>query len=407
MHLRGRRDTLVAAAALLIAAVAGGAVALGGAALTGFGEATSTVREVIRDSAPGGSNVASESQSGERLTIAEIYRRAAPGVVLVTSTTEVEPERDPFFGFEVPGSEIQRALGSGFVIDKAGYIVTNDHVIGRADKVEVSFSNKDSMEARIVGRDPATDIALLKVSASSRALNPLALGDSDRARVGDDVLAIGNPFGRERSASRGIVSAVQRLLSSPNGRYTIDHVIQTDAPINRGNSGGPLLDARGRVIGVTSAIETGDTGAQGNVGIGFAIPINTVRDVLSQLKEKGRVDHPFLGIEARPIEPDVTGLFRLPVKRGLMVQSVFPNSGAAKAGMRAGTQRVVVAGETYMLGGDIIVKADGVEVTSTERLREVVSRKEPGDTIDVEIYRGEDKRTLEIKLGRQPPSPQE
>src|SRR5918999_1144373 len=188
MHLRGRRDTLVAAAALLIAAVAGGAVALGGAALTGFGEATSTVREVIRDSAPGGSNVASESQSGERLTIAEIYRRAAPGVVLVTSTTEVEPERDPFFGFEVPGSEIQRALGSGFVIDKAGYIVTNDHVIGRADKVEVSFSNKDSMEARIVGRDPATDIALLKVSARSSALNPLALGDSDRARVGDDVL---------------------------------------------------------------------------------------------------------------------------------------------------------------------------------------------------------------------------
>ena len=406
MHLRGRRETLAAAAALLVAAVAGGAVALGGAALMGFGEATSTVREVIRDSAPGVSNVASESRNGNPLTIREIYARAAPGVVLVTTTTEVKAERDPFFGFEAPGS-FQRALGSGFVIDKAGYIVTNDHVIRGADTVEVSFSNKDSMKAKIVGSDPATDIALLKVSANSRALEPLELGDSERARAGDDVLAIGNPFGRERSASRGIVSAVQRLLTSPDGRYTIDHVIQTDAQINRGNSGGPLLDAQGRVIGVTSAIETGDTGAQGNVGIGFAVPINTVRGVVSQLKEKGRVDHPFLGIEARPIEPDIAELFHLPVKRGLMVQSVFPDTGAADAGLRGGTTRVVVAGETYMLGGDIIVKADGTELTSTEGLREVVSRKEPGDTIDVEIYRDEDKRTLQIKLGRQPPTPQE
>jgi S1-C subfamily serine protease len=407
MHLRGRRETLVAAAALLVAAVAGGAVALGGAALTGFGEATSTVREVIRDSAPGASNVASESRSGRRLTIAEIYERAAPGVVLVTTTTEVAPEKDPFFGFEVPGSEIQRALGSGFVYDKTGLIVTNDHVIAGADKVQVSFSNKDSMEARIVGRDPATDLALLKVNADSRALQPLELGDSDRARVGDDVLAIGNPFGRERSASRGIVSAVQRLLSSPNGDYTIDHVIQTDAQINRGNSGGPLLDAQGRVVGVTSAIETGDTGSQGNVGIGYAIPVNTVSDVVSQLREKGRVDHPFIGIESRPIEPDVAKLFRLPVDRGLMVQSVFPDTGAARAGLRGGDTRVVLAGESYMLGGDIIVKVDGVELTSTQGLREVVSRKEPGDTVSVEIYRGDDRRTLRIKLGRQPPTPQE
>ena len=263
------------------------------------------------------------------------------------------------------------------------------------------------MRATIVGRDSATDLALLKVNAESRALEPLKLGNSDQARVGDDVLAIGNPFGRERSASRGIVSAVQRLLSSPNGEFTIDHVIQTDAPINRGNSGGPLLDARGRVLGVTSAIETGDSGAQGNVGIGFAIPVNTVREVVSQLREKGRVDHPFLGIETRPIEPDVAELFRLPVKQGLMVQTVFRNTGAAKAGLRAGDTQVVVAGETYMVGGDIIVKADGTEVTTQEGLRQVVSRKEPGDTIAVEIYRDDDRRTLQIKIGRRPPTPQE
>ena len=407
MHIRGRRETLVAAAALLVAAVAGGAVALGGAALVGYGEATSTVREVIRDSAPGASNVASDSRNGQQLTIAEIYERAAPGVVLVTTTTEVAPEEDPLFGFEVPGSEVQRALGSGFVIDKAGYIVTNDHVIGRADKVEVSFSNNDSMRATIVGRDSATDLALLKVNADSRALTPLKLGNSDQARVGDDVLAIGNPFGRERSASRGIVSAVQRLLSSPNGEFTIDHVIQTDAPINRGNSGGPLLNAQGRVLGVTSAIETGDSGAQGNVGIGFAIPVNTVRDVVSQLRVKGRVDHPFLGIETRPISSDVAELFRLPVKQGLMVQTVFRNTGAAKAGLRAGDTQVVVAGETYMIGGDIIIKVDGTDVRTQEGLRQVVSRKEPGDTITVEIYRDDDRRTLRIKLGRRPPTPRE
>jgi S1-C subfamily serine protease len=402
MQLGGRRETLVAAAALTVAAVAGGAVALGGAALAGFGEATTTVREVIRDSAPV-SQVASESPN--QLTIAEIYRRTAPGVVQVTTTSKVRAPQDPFFPFDLP-DETQRALGSGFVIDKTGYIVTNYHVIRDADSVEVSFSNNDSMKARIVGKDASTDIALLQVKANARALRPLKLGDSDRIQVGDDVLAIGNPFGLERSASRGIVSAVQRALRSPAG-FTIDHVIQTDAPINQGNSGGPLLNGLGEVIGVNTAIETGNSGAQGNVGIGFAVPMNTVRDVVSQLKESGRVEHPYLGIEARSIEADVARLFRLPVQRGLMVERVMPDTGADDAGLRGGTDRVVVAGESYMLGGDVIVKVDGVSVTSLEQLREVVSKKEPGDTVDVEVYRGEDKQTLEIKLGRQPPPPQE
>ncbi len=404
MDFRGRKDQLLAGSALLIAAVAGGAVALAGAAATGFGEATSTVREVIRDSGPGAAGVASDARSDRALTIAEIYRRAAPGVVQVTSTSRVDQAEDPFFPFDLP--QTQRALGSGFVIDKTGLIVTNYHVIRGAESVEVGFSSNDNMKARIVGGDPSTDTALLKVNANARALTPIGLGDSDSIQVGDDVLAIGNPFGLARSATRGIVSAVQRPLQAPNG-MTIDHVIQTDAQINHGNSGGPLLNAQGEVIGVNSAIETGDTGAQGNVGIGFAIPINTVRDVVAQLKEKGRVEHPYLGIHARPIESSIAELFRLPVKRGLLVERVLQGSGAADAGLRGGTTRVVVAGESYILGGDILVKAEGSAVNSTERLRELVAEKKPGDTISVEILRDEDRRTLHIKLGRQPPPPQE
>jgi S1-C subfamily serine protease len=403
MQFRGRRETFAPAAALLVAAVAGGAVALGGAKLTGYAEATTTVREVIRDSASGQSQVASQSRPQSALSIGDIYSRAAPGVVQVTTTSKVDVEPDPFFGFDVP-DETQRALGSGFVIDKAGYIVTNFHVIEDADTVEVSFSNNDSMKARIVGKDPSTDIALLKVEASSRALRPLPLGDSAPIRVGDDVLAIGNPFGLERSATRGIVSAVQRPLRAPSG-FTIDHVIQTDAALNRGNSGGPLMSARGQVIGVNSAIETGTDG-QGNVGIGFAVPISTVRDVVAQLKEKGRVDHPFLGIEARPVAANIAKVFRLPVSKGLIVERVLPDSGAADAGLQGGKTRVVVAGESYMVGGDIVVKADGADLTSNERLREIVAGKEPGDRLKLEIYRGEDRKTVEIKLGRQPPSPQ-
>ncbi|HYZ19655.1 MAG TPA: trypsin-like peptidase domain-containing protein [Gaiellaceae bacterium] len=403
MDFRGRREQVLAGSALLIAAVAGGVVALGAAAVTGFGEATSTVREVIRETPPGAAVVAS-SERGKALTIAEIYRRTAPGVVLVTSTTRVQGSEDPFFPFELP--QTQRALGSGFVIDKTGYIVTNYHVIRGAESVEVGFSNNDNLKAKIVGGDPSTDTALLKVNASSRALRPLQLGDSNAIQVGDNVLAIGNPFGLARSATSGIVSAIQRPLQAPNG-MTIDHVIQTDAQINHGNSGGPLLDAQGKVIGVNSAIETGDTGSQGNVGIGFAIPINTVKDVVAQLKDKGRVEHPFLGIEARSIEPSIAQVFRLPVKKGLMVERVRPNTGAADAGLRGGTTRVLVAGESYNLGGDIIVKVDGSNVSSTEQLRELVAQKKPGDKVDLEIYRGEDKQTISVKLGRQPPTPQE
>jgi S1-C subfamily serine protease len=390
---------LSGAAPLLIAAVVGGGVALAGAEVTGvFDDEPSTfaMPQTAESSAP------ASFAENKRLSVNEIYRRSAPGVVQVTTTSVQTVEPDPFlspFGF--PEEQRQQALGSGFVIDKSGRIVTNFHVVEGAEDIEVSFSNRDSVKARLVGRDPSTDLAVLKVDVDARALTPLRLGNSDRVLVGDSVLAIGNPLGYERSVMAGIVSALHRPLTAPND-FTIDDVIQTDAAINSGNSGGPLIAANGQVIGVNTAIATGNTGARGNIGIGFAVPVNTVRDVASQLIDRGRVEHPFLGVRAQSIDKQIADVFNLPVEQGLLVVRVFDGSGADKAGLRAGTTEVVVAGESYLLGGDVIVEIDGKQVTTPEDLREAVSAKEPGDKIDIEAYRGDDKRSFEVTLGRQP-----
>jgi putative serine protease PepD len=253
----------------------------------------------------------------------------------------------------------------------------------------------------VVGRDPSTDLAVLKVNVDARALMPLRLGDSDGVLVGDSVVAIGNPLGLDRSVTAGIVSALHRPLTAPND-FTIDDVIQTDASINSGNSGGPLLNAMGRVIGVNTAIATGNTGARGNIGIGFAVPINTVREVAGQLIGRGRVEHAFLGIGAEPIDSELAQLFNLPVSRGLMVDRVFSGSGAQKAGLRAGTTEVVVAGQSYRLGGDIVVKVDGRQVSEPEDLHEAVAGLKPGDKVTIEAYRGAEKRSFDVKLGPQP-----
>ena len=390
---------LSGAAPLLIAAVVGGGVALAGAEVTGvFDDEPSTfaMPQTAESSAP------ASFAENKRLSVNEIYRRSAPGVVQVTTTSVQTVEPDPFlspFGF--PEEQRQQALGSGFVIDKSGRIVTNFHVVEGAEDIEVSFSNRDSVKARLVGRDPSTDLAVLKVDVDARALTPLRLGNSDRVLVGDSVLAIGNPLGYERSVTAGIVSALHRPLTAPND-FTIDDVIQTDAAINSGNSGGPLIAANGQVIGVNTAIATGNTGARGNIGIGFAVPVNTVRDVASQLIDRGRVEHPFLGVAAQSINKEIADVFNLPVEQGLLVVRVFDGSGADKAGLRAGTTEVVVAGESYLLGGDVIVEIDGKQATTPEDLREAVSAKEPGDKIDIEAYRGDDKRSFEVTLGRQP-----
>jgi S1-C subfamily serine protease len=396
------RTRILAAAALLAAGLLGAGVALGGAAAVGaLGGGTTTVREVQAGASP-----AAASVPGRALSINDIYRRAAPGVVQVTSTTVVNVPSDSFFGNPfLPPRQQEQSLGSGFVVDKAGHIVTNYHVIEGARQVRVSFSNGASMKATVQGSDPSSDLAVLKIDASSRALTPLPLGNSDEMQVGDPVVAIGNPFGLDRTVTAGIVSAIQRAITAPNG-YTIDHVIQTDAAINHGNSGGPLLNRRGEVIGVNSQIETGDNSASsGNVGVGFAIPSNTVKTVVAQLIRQGHIDRAFLGISAVPITRDLARVFRLPVAHGLLVQSVKPGSGAAKAGLESGTTQVVLAGESYNLGGDILVGADGTPVESLSRLRDIVAAKKPGDAVHLVVYRNGKKKEVDVKLGRQPGTP--
>jgi len=380
-------------------AVLGGLAALGGVALTGnLGGGTTTVIE--RSSA---SVDAAPAVSEKGMSIAEIYDRAASGVVQITSTSG-QPERVTPFPSDEPVPRTQQALGSGFVIDKTGHIVTNYHVIEGADEIEVSFSNQDTLTAKLVGSDPSTDIAVLRVEASSRGLTPLDLGDSGNVRVGDSVVAIGNPFGLNRSATAGIVSSVQeRTITAPNG-YPIDHVIQTDAAINRGNSGGPLLNDQGEVIGVNSQISTAD-GSTGNVGIGFAVPSNTVKNVVAQLIDKGKVDRAYIGIVGTTVEPELARLFRLPVDTGVLVERVGDNTPAERAGLEPGTSDVIVEGQSYRLGGDVIVAVDGRRVASLEELRDVLSTLKPGETVRLAVFRDEERQTVELKLGRQPRSP--
>jgi S1-C subfamily serine protease len=379
---------------LAAAAVLGGGVALGGAAAVGALD-TDGSTTVVEQTSAAPSTV--PAVAGKGLTVNEIYKRMGPGVVQITSTIGASTSTDGQF------QESSQALGSGFVLDKEGHIVTNYHVIDGATSIEVRFSNDDTLKATLVGSDPSTDVALLKVDASPEALTPLSLADSTQVEVGDPVVAIGNPFGLERTVTTGIVSALQRAVKAPNG-YSIDHVIQTDAAINHGNSGGPLLNTLGAVIGINSQIETGGSG-DGNVGIGFAVPSNTVKSVIDQLLASGKVDHAYLGVSAIAITPDIAKSFNLPVSEGLVIQTVGDGSGAAGAGLKVGTEQAVIAGESFRMGGDVIVSADGKSVGTIDELRDVVASHKPGDKIELEIYRGGEKKTVTVTLGRQPTSP--
>jgi S1-C subfamily serine protease len=402
----GSRRRLGRVVGLASVAVVGGGAALGGAALLGdLGGKTTTIREIATPEPAKESAPAAFAPAVRPLTINQIYRSSASGVVQVTSTSVVNVPGNPLSTSPLGTEQEQLALGSGFVLDKSGHIVKNYHVVQGAKSVQVSFSNNESVKAHVVGSDPSTDLAILKVDVSSRALTPLPLGDSDKVRVGDSVIAIGNPFGLERSVTAGIVSALQRAIEAPNG-FTIDHAIQTDAAINHGNSGGPLINADGRVIGVNSQISTDTTGGSGNVGIGFAVPVNTLKNIAQELIRNGRALHAYLGVVAQPVAPALAQLFRLPVHHGLLVQRVTAGSGAEAAGIKAGTTQVTVSGESYLLGGDLIVRADGVTVNSVAQLRDVLAAKKPGDRIALVVYRADKQLKIDVRLGRQPPSPQ-
>lgn len=395
---RGRLVSFRALELLVVAAV-GGALALGGAAVLGKLGSDTTIEQISRPLVGSGTSASVQVPStAKALSAEEIYRRDAPGVVQITATGIAPAQIDPY-NLLPATPQTEQSLGSGFVIDKAGHIVTNYHVIQGAQQVQVSFSGQDQISASVVGKDPSTDVAVLKVDAHARALTPIELGNSDAVTVGDPVYAIGNPFGFTRTLTTGVVSAVQRQIEAPN-TLPIDHAIQTDASINHGNSGGPLIDALGRVIGVTSQISTGTTGQQGSVGIGFAIPINTVRNVAAQIIATGKALHAYLGLSAAPLTPELAKLFHLPTSTGLLVQDVQAGSGADKAGLKAGDTPFVLQGESYQVGGDIIVAIDGARVSTYEQLRDAVARRKPGEKMRLEIYRGNVKKSVTVRLGQ-------
>ncbi len=337
-------------------------------------------------------------QSAKGLTVNQIYKADGPGVVYVQATTSPKPA-SPFNPFG--GSSGGVATGTGFVIDHAGHILTNDHVVSGASKIQVTLGRKDTsspVSAQVVGADPSTDIAVLKVGAAADELHPLSLGDSSQVHVGDPVVAIGNPFGLDRTVTSGIASALQRQIQAPN-KFTIDNVIQTDAAINPGNSGGPLLNAAGQVIGITSQIESQ---SGGNVGIGFAVPINTARKVADQILTTGSVQHAWLGIQGYTLTPRLANVLNLPAKHGAVVERVLPGSPAAKAGLHGGNAVVTISGQQVRVGGDVVTSVDGKRVNSMTALANAVDAKHPGDQVQLGISRRGHQQTLTITLANRP-----
>jgi S1-C subfamily serine protease len=384
------------------ALLGGGLVVAVIAATGGLGSSRKTVTVVQQSAAPIAPSNASAQSKG--LTPHQIYEKDAPGVAFVTSTIVRQTESP--FSFGETQQQQGTATGSGFVINKDGTILTNYHVVENAVKVTVSFEHGKAVEAKVIGKDPSNDLAVLRIPTEGLTLHPLALGDSAKAQVGDPVLAIGNPFGLDRTLTTGVVSALQRQITSPNG-FTIDNVLQTDAPINPGNSGGPLLNAAGEVIGINSQIETGGSGG-GSVGIGFAVPIDTAEKELSQLEKGGTVRGAYLGVSTLTVDGSLSAL-NLPVKSGALVESVEAGTPAAKAGIKGGNLEAQTPGGKVAVGGDIIVKVDGQTIASAEDLSNLIATKKPGDTISVEVLRangsgGYEHKTLKVTLTSRPNS---
>jgi putative serine protease PepD len=352
---------------LAAAAVIGGSV---GAVAT---DALHTQSQAAPAPVISGRSIAATTSSA--LSPHDVYEKAKDSVAFITS--QISQSSGGPFGQTQTGT----ATGSGFVVSSDGYVVTNDHVIDGASSVKVKIGDGKTLDAKVVGADPSTDLALLKVSASG--LTPLTLGDSSSVEVGDPADAIGNPYGLDRTLTTGVISALQRQISSPNG-YTIDNVLQTDAAINPGNSGGPLFNDLGQVIGVNSQIEsTGSTaggGEAGNVGIGFAIPSNTVKTVVAQLMKSGKVSHAYLGVSTE----DSSG-------GGAAIAAETTGGPAATAGLQQ---------------GDVITALGGKSVADSTALLGVVDAHKPGDTVAVSVKRNGQDKTVQVKLGERPASTQ-
>jgi putative serine protease PepD len=359
-----------AIATLAAAAVLG---AGGGAAVVGIAGEGGTTTTISTAAPASSSNVSVARSTNGTLTAGQVYQRAKDSVAYITANV-TQQSASPFGQQQQQG----QATGSGFVVSSDGLVVTNAHVVQGASSVTVKIGDGATKAARVVGRDESTDIALLRVDPGSQQLTPLTLADSDKVSVGDQAYAIGNPFGLDRTLTTGIVSALQRQITAPNG-FSIDGVIQTDAPINPGNSGGPLLDAHGDVIGVNSQILTGGSSSQGNVGIGFAAPSNTVRNVISQLERGGHVAHAYLGVQLGSPESGT----------GALVGGVTAGGPAEQGGVRQ---------------GDVIVAFDGKRVDDATGLSTFVNAHQVGDRVELGLRHGGGDRTVTVTLGQQPAS---
>lgn len=340
--------------------------------------------------------VLTASASGEGVGEAErviirIYQEASPAVVHITSTALVYD----FFFNPVP----QQGAGSGFLIDQQGHIVTNNHVVEDARSLEVTLVSGKKVRAKLVGRDPLNDLAVIKIDVSGEKLHVLRLGHSDQLEIGQMAIAIGNPFGLDRTVTTGVVSSLNRTLRASNGRQ-IRGVIQTDAAINPGNSGGPLLNSRGEVIGINTAIFSP---SGGSVGIGFAIPVNTAKRIVPELIAKGRARHPYLGISGLSVTSENSRVLNLPVEHGVLVVRVEARSPAAHAGIRGGQRQVQIGNTILRVGGDVIVAIDGKKVESLNGLIAYLEdNKRVGETIELGILREDRQVKVRVELGELP-----
>nr|WP_290669951.1 trypsin-like peptidase domain-containing protein [Ardenticatena sp.] len=320
--------------------------------------------------------------------IRRVYERVAPSVVNIVVTSRTA----------LGGGE-----GSGFVVDKEGHIVTNNHVVAEADEIIVRFSEGTEVKASLVGTAPDVDLAVIKVDVDPSILVPVEMGSMQDLAVGDLVIAIGNPFGFERTVTTGIVSALGRTIPRATGQFSLPNLIQTDAAINPGNSGGPLLDIYGRVVGVNTLIFSQAPGT--NSGVGFAIPVDTVKRVVPDLIETGQFQYPYIGIQGLSLTPTLAEALGTPVEHGVLVLEVVPDSPAEKAGLRGGTEEVEVPGFGVVLkGGDIIIGIDGVRVESFDDLINYLDTKRVGDTIRLRIVRNGEEQDLDLTLGPRPRS---
>jgi S1-C subfamily serine protease len=391
------------AALAVLCAVLGGLAALGIGALTGWtgSDSTTTVfRAAPVDQAGTAATAAvgpaAKPLAGNGFSPTAIYAHRSAGVVTLVSDFGTDPDA------------AQRSQGSGFVVSPQGYILTSSHVVTTAgdgavaqpaDRVFVEFQDHDRVQAKIVGWDVFDDVGLIKVDPSAHALAPVPLGNSAAVQVGEPVAAIGSPFGNENSLAVGVVSATKRSIESLTSDFDLVDAIQTDAPINHGNSGGPLFDARGRVIGINAQIRSNSGNAE---GVGFAVPINSARRSMDELIANGAVSYAYVGVLTTDLTPAIARRLGYDVSRGAVVTRVSEGGPAASAGLRAGDATENVLGVDFPRGSDVIVAIDGKPVNGSEDIARIVTNLEPGQIVTFGIRRGKDRLQLPVRLGERP-----